>query len=87
MTTLKRRSATASALARGHRFESRLGGVDDLPALLGRCPKPLGQLSGVAGGQLVEPRAVAEGNFDRIRDLARQYVAIVQQTRKEISHR
>jgi len=39
------------------------------------------------GGQLVEPRAVAEGNFNRIRDLARQYVAIVQQTRKEISHR
>jgi len=39
------------------------------------------------GGQLVEPRAVAEGNFDRIRDLARQYVAIVQQTRKEICHR
>jgi 2-dehydro-3-deoxyphosphogluconate aldolase/(4S)-4-hydroxy-2-oxoglutarate aldolase len=38
------------------------------------------------GGQLVEPRAVAEGNFDRIRDLARQYVAIVQQTRKEMSH-
>src|SRR5947208_16405622 len=35
------------------------------------------------GGQLVEPRAVAERNFDRIRDLARQYVAIVQQTRKE----
>src|ERR687884_628295 len=33
------------------------------------------------GGQLVEPRAVAEGNFDRIRDLARQYVAIVKQTR------
>jgi 2-dehydro-3-deoxyphosphogluconate aldolase/(4S)-4-hydroxy-2-oxoglutarate aldolase len=39
------------------------------------------------GSQLVEPRAVAEGNFDRLRDLARQYVAIVQQTRKEISHR
>jgi 2-dehydro-3-deoxyphosphogluconate aldolase/(4S)-4-hydroxy-2-oxoglutarate aldolase len=38
------------------------------------------------GGQLVEPRAVAEGNFNRIRDLARQYVAIVQQTRKEIGH-
>jgi 2-dehydro-3-deoxyphosphogluconate aldolase/(4S)-4-hydroxy-2-oxoglutarate aldolase len=36
------------------------------------------------GGQLVEPRAVAERNFDRIRDLARQYVAIVQQTRKEM---
>jgi 2-dehydro-3-deoxyphosphogluconate aldolase/(4S)-4-hydroxy-2-oxoglutarate aldolase len=33
------------------------------------------------GGQLVEPKAVAERNFDRIRDLARQYVAIVQQTR------
>lgn len=33
------------------------------------------------GSQLVEPRAVAERNFDRIRDLARQYVAIVQQTR------
>ena len=34
------------------------------------------------GGQLVEPRAVAERNFDRIRDLARQYVAIVQQVRR-----
>src|SRR5438094_1760523 len=33
------------------------------------------------GGQLVEPKAVAERNFDRIRNLARQYVAIVQQTR------
>src|SRR6195256_5323459 len=33
------------------------------------------------GSQLVEPRAVAEGNFDRIRDLARQYSAIVRQTR------
>src|SRR5205807_3090223 len=33
------------------------------------------------GGQLVEPRAVAEGNFDRIRELARQYVALVQQVR------
>lgn len=33
------------------------------------------------GGQLVEPKAVAERNFTRIRDLARQYVAIVQQTR------
>jgi 2-dehydro-3-deoxyphosphogluconate aldolase/(4S)-4-hydroxy-2-oxoglutarate aldolase len=36
------------------------------------------------GGQLVEPRAVAERNFDRIRDLARQYVAIVKQTRAEL---
>ena len=34
------------------------------------------------GGQLVEPKAVAERNFDRIRNLARQYVAIVQQTRR-----
>jgi 2-dehydro-3-deoxyphosphogluconate aldolase / (4S)-4-hydroxy-2-oxoglutarate aldolase len=33
------------------------------------------------GGQLVEPRAVAEGNFDRIRELARQYVAIVKEVR------
>ncbi len=34
------------------------------------------------GSQLVEPRAVAERNFDRIRDLARQYVAIVTETRR-----
>jgi len=34
------------------------------------------------GGQLVEPKAVAERNFDRIRELARQYVAIVKQTRQ-----
>jgi 2-dehydro-3-deoxyphosphogluconate aldolase / (4S)-4-hydroxy-2-oxoglutarate aldolase len=33
------------------------------------------------GGQLVEPKAVAERNFDRIRDLARQYSAIVKQVR------
>jgi 2-dehydro-3-deoxyphosphogluconate aldolase/(4S)-4-hydroxy-2-oxoglutarate aldolase len=39
------------------------------------------------GGQLVEARAVAERNFDRLRDLARQYVAVVQQTRKEMSDR
>jgi 2-dehydro-3-deoxyphosphogluconate aldolase/(4S)-4-hydroxy-2-oxoglutarate aldolase len=37
------------------------------------------------GGQLVEPKAVAERNFDRIRDLARQYVAVVQQVRREKS--
>jgi 2-dehydro-3-deoxyphosphogluconate aldolase/(4S)-4-hydroxy-2-oxoglutarate aldolase len=36
------------------------------------------------GGQLVEPRAVAEGDFDRIRDLARQYVTLVKQTRSEM---
>jgi 2-dehydro-3-deoxyphosphogluconate aldolase/(4S)-4-hydroxy-2-oxoglutarate aldolase len=35
------------------------------------------------GSQLVEPRAVAEGNFERIRDLARQYVAIVKQARSQ----
>src|SRR6516225_3921548 len=34
------------------------------------------------GGQLVEPRAVAEGNFERIRDLARQYATVVRQTRQ-----
>src|SRR5438445_10578558 len=34
------------------------------------------------GGQLVEPAAVAARNFDRLRDLARQYVAIVKQTRQ-----
>jgi len=33
------------------------------------------------GGQLVEPRAVAEGKFDRICDLARQYATIVKQPR------
>jgi 2-dehydro-3-deoxyphosphogluconate aldolase/(4S)-4-hydroxy-2-oxoglutarate aldolase len=33
------------------------------------------------GSQLVEPRAVAQRDFDRIRDLARQYVAIVQSVR------
>src|SRR5207248_2024469 len=33
------------------------------------------------GSQLVEPRAVADRNFERIRDLARQYVAIVKQAR------
>jgi 2-dehydro-3-deoxyphosphogluconate aldolase/(4S)-4-hydroxy-2-oxoglutarate aldolase len=34
------------------------------------------------GGQLVEPKAVAERNFDRLRDLARQYVAAVRQARQ-----
>jgi 2-dehydro-3-deoxyphosphogluconate aldolase/(4S)-4-hydroxy-2-oxoglutarate aldolase len=36
------------------------------------------------GGQLVEPRAVAERDFDRIRDLARQYVAVVKQIRQSL---
>jgi 2-dehydro-3-deoxyphosphogluconate aldolase/(4S)-4-hydroxy-2-oxoglutarate aldolase len=39
------------------------------------------------GSQLVEPRAVAEGNFDRIRDLARQYVDIVRRARQPESER
>ena len=34
------------------------------------------------GGQLVEPKAVAERNFDRIRDLARQYVEAVKRARQ-----
>src|SRR5438105_8846267 len=33
------------------------------------------------GSQLVEPDAIAQRDFDRIRDLARQYVNIVKQTR------
>jgi 2-dehydro-3-deoxyphosphogluconate aldolase/(4S)-4-hydroxy-2-oxoglutarate aldolase len=33
------------------------------------------------GGQLVEPKAVKEGNFDRLRDLAAQYAAIVKRVR------
>lgn len=33
------------------------------------------------GSQLVEPKAVAEGNFERIRDLASQYVQIVREFR------
>jgi 2-dehydro-3-deoxyphosphogluconate aldolase/(4S)-4-hydroxy-2-oxoglutarate aldolase len=37
------------------------------------------------GGQLIEPKAVAQRNFDRIRDLARQYVAVVASTRAELS--
>lgn len=37
------------------------------------------------GGQLVEARAVAERNFNRVRDLARQYVVVVQKTRAEMS--
>lgn len=34
------------------------------------------------GGQLVEPQAVKDRNFDRIRELARQYVGIVAAFRK-----
>jgi 2-dehydro-3-deoxyphosphogluconate aldolase/(4S)-4-hydroxy-2-oxoglutarate aldolase len=37
------------------------------------------------GSQLVEAKAVADGNFDRICDLARQYVAIVKQARSEMT--
>ncbi len=35
------------------------------------------------GSQHVEPEAVAKGNFDRIRDLAKQYAGIVRQFRSE----
>ena len=35
------------------------------------------------GSQLVEPAAVAGRNFDRLRDLARQYVTIVRQARPD----
>jgi 2-dehydro-3-deoxyphosphogluconate aldolase/(4S)-4-hydroxy-2-oxoglutarate aldolase len=35
------------------------------------------------GGQLVDPKAIAAGDFDRIRDLARQYISIVNKTRGE----
>src|SRR4051812_32698314 len=35
------------------------------------------------GGQLVEPKAVAERNFDRIRELARQYVDVVTKFRQD----
>lgn len=34
------------------------------------------------GGSLVEPQAVAAGDFDRITSLAQQYVAIVDETRQ-----
>ncbi len=33
------------------------------------------------GSQLVEPEAVAKRNFDRVRELARQYAAVVKQAR------
>jgi 2-dehydro-3-deoxyphosphogluconate aldolase/(4S)-4-hydroxy-2-oxoglutarate aldolase len=34
------------------------------------------------GSQLVEPKAVAERNFERVRELARQYVEVVQRFRQ-----
>jgi 2-dehydro-3-deoxyphosphogluconate aldolase/(4S)-4-hydroxy-2-oxoglutarate aldolase len=37
------------------------------------------------GGQLVEKSAVESGNMARIRDLAAQYVTLVQQTRSQLS--
>jgi 2-dehydro-3-deoxyphosphogluconate aldolase/(4S)-4-hydroxy-2-oxoglutarate aldolase len=33
------------------------------------------------GGQMVEPAAIASGNFGRIRELAQQYVSVVKETR------
>lgn len=35
------------------------------------------------GGQLVDPKAVAAGDFDRIRDLARRYAAVVSDFRNK----
>jgi 2-dehydro-3-deoxyphosphogluconate aldolase/(4S)-4-hydroxy-2-oxoglutarate aldolase len=37
------------------------------------------------GSQLVDPKLVHERNFTRIRDLAQQYVEIVQRTRQDLS--
>src|SRR5450755_3774603 len=37
------------------------------------------------GSQLVEPKAIAAADFDRIRDLARQYVQLVAKTRESLS--
>jgi 2-dehydro-3-deoxyphosphogluconate aldolase/(4S)-4-hydroxy-2-oxoglutarate aldolase len=37
------------------------------------------------GSQLVDPKTVAAGDYTRIRELARQYVAIVQKSRPQIS--
>lgn len=36
------------------------------------------------GSQLVEAQAIADRNFDRIRELAAKYVQVVQQTRREM---
>ncbi len=36
------------------------------------------------GSQLVEPRAIADRNFNRIRELAQQYVNVVKQVRSEV---
>src|SRR5207253_8333524 len=36
------------------------------------------------GGQLVDPQTVARREFDKIRELAKQYVAVVERTRKEM---
>jgi 2-dehydro-3-deoxyphosphogluconate aldolase/(4S)-4-hydroxy-2-oxoglutarate aldolase len=57
------------------------GGVDltTAPAFLKAGACCLG-----VGSQLVEPKAVAERDFNRIRELARQYVAVVKKTREEL---
>src|SRR5436305_604290 len=36
------------------------------------------------GGQLVDPKAVAAGDFDKITELAKQYAALVKQTRAAV---
>jgi 2-dehydro-3-deoxyphosphogluconate aldolase / (4S)-4-hydroxy-2-oxoglutarate aldolase len=54
------------------------GGVDlnTAPAFLQAGACCLG-----VGGQLVEPKAIATGNFERIRELARRYVDVVAEVR------
>ena len=34
------------------------------------------------GGQLVDPKIVAAGDFNRITELAKQYIAVVQEVRR-----
>ncbi|HEV3238658.1 MAG TPA: bifunctional 4-hydroxy-2-oxoglutarate aldolase/2-dehydro-3-deoxy-phosphogluconate aldolase [Gemmataceae bacterium] len=36
------------------------------------------------GSHLVDPKAIAQGKFDRIRDLARQYINVVRQARSAV---
>jgi 2-dehydro-3-deoxyphosphogluconate aldolase/(4S)-4-hydroxy-2-oxoglutarate aldolase len=37
------------------------------------------------GSQLVQPQLVAQGSFDRLRELARQYVSVVRETRRQMA--
>ena len=56
------------------------GGVD---LTTGRAFLEAGACCLGVGSQMVEPKAIADGNFDRIRGLARQYVELVAVHRKE----